>query len=62
MKELKSFFDKQIDEHQLVVEKTRKLLMNSFLNTVNICSDSLNDNKKLLFFGNGGSASDAQHL
>ena len=62
MRELESFFDKQIDEHQLVVEKTRKLLMNSFLNTVNICSDSLKDNKKLLFFGNGGSASDAQHL
>ena len=53
MKELESFFDKQIDEHQLIVEKTRKLLMNSFINTVNICSDSLKKNKKLLFFGNG---------
>ena len=62
MRELESFFEKQINEHQLVVEKTRKLLMDSFLNTVKICSDSLRNNKKLLFFGNGGSASDAQHL
>ena len=53
MRELESFFEKQIDEHQLVVEKTRKLLMNSFLNTVNICSDSLKDNKKLLFLETG---------
>ena len=36
--------------------------MNSFINAVNICSDSLKGEKKLLFFGNGGSASDAQHL
>ena len=62
MRELESFFEKQINEHQLVVEKTKKLLMDSFLNTVKICSDSLRNNKKLLFFGNGGSASDAQHL
>ena len=27
MRELESFFEKQINEHQLVVEKTRKLLM-----------------------------------
>ena len=62
MKELESFFVNQINEHQLIVEKSRGLLMNSFINAVNICSDSLKKNKKLLFFGNGGSASDAQHL
>ena len=62
MKELESFFVNQINEHQLIVEKSRDLLMNSFINAVNICSDSLKKNKKLLFFGNGGSASDAQHL
>ena len=27
-----------------------------------LCSDSLNQGHKLLFFGNGGSAADAQHL
>ena len=50
MRELESFFEKQINEHQLVVEKTRELLMDSFLNTVKICSDSLRNNKKILFF------------
>ena len=62
MKELELFFEKQINEHQLIVERSKSLLMDSFLATVKICIDSLKDNKKLLFFGNGGSASDAQHL
>lgn len=62
MKELELFFEKQINEHQLVVERSKNMLMDSFLNTVKICIESLKENKKLLFFGNGGSASDAQHL
>ena len=62
MKVLESFFESQINEHQHVVEKSRALLMTSFINAVSICSHSLKNNKKLLFFGNGGSASDAQHL
>ena len=62
MKELESFFENQINEHQRIVEKSRNLLLSSFVNTVAICSDSLKDKKKLLFFGNGGSAADAQHL
>ena len=61
MREIKSFFNSQINEHQKIVEKTRTL-SNSFTKSVEICSDSLKKNKKLLFFGNGGSASDAQHL
>ena len=50
MKELELFFEKQINEHQLIVERSKSLLMDSFLATVKICIDSLKDNKKLLFF------------
>ena len=49
MKELELFFEKQINEHQLIVERSKSLLMDSFLATVKICIDSLKDNKKLLF-------------
>ena len=62
MKQLESFFKNQIDEHQRILIKSKKTLMKSFINTVKICSDSLKENNKLLFFGNGGSAADAQHL
>ena len=50
MKELELFFEKQINEHQLVVERSKNMLMDSFLNTVKICIESLKENKKLLFF------------
>ena len=62
MKELEFFFENQINEHQRIAEKSRNLLLSAFVKTVTICSDSLKDKKKLLFFGNGGSAADAQHL
>ena len=39
-----------------------KKLQSSFLNVTKICISSLKRKKKILFFGNGGSASDAQHL
>ena len=41
MKELELFFEKQINEHQLIVERSKSLLMDSFLATVKICIDSL---------------------
>ena len=59
---LKDFFQSQIIEHELVVEKIKNNLESSFLNVVNICFDAIKKEKKIIFFGNGGSASDAQHL
>ena len=59
---LKDFFQSQIIEHELVVEKIKNNLESSFLNVVNICFNAIKREKKIIFFGNGGSASDAQHL
>ncbi len=56
------FFQSQIIEHELVVEKIKNNLESSFLNVVNICFNAIKREKKIIFFGNGGSASDAQHL
>ena len=60
--EIKNFFLSQINEHKLVIEKTKLSVESNFLNLVNICVKSLKNGKKIIFFGNGGSASDAQHL
>ncbi len=59
---LQDFFQSQITEHQLVVKRIRSNLEQNFLNVVDICYKSIKKKKKVIFFGNGGSASDAQHL
>ena len=59
---LRNFFQNQLTEHQLVIKKVKENLEDSFLDTVQICYKSIKNKNKLIFFGNGGSASDAQHL
>ena len=61
-KEVKDFFHSQILEHQKIIEKVRNNLENNFLNLVEICYNAIKNDNKIIFFGNGGSASDAQHL
>ena len=61
-KEIKNFFHSQFDEHNLILMRTKEKLENNFVNLVEICVRALKRNKKLIFFGNGGSASDSQHL
>ena len=61
-KDLENFFNRQFDEHNKVASDCQKKLQSSFLNVIKICISSLKRKKKILFFGNGGSASDAQHL
>ena len=61
-KDLENFFNRQFDEHNKVASDCQKKLQSSFLNVTKICTSSLKRKKKILFFGNGGSASDAQHL
>ena len=61
-KKVKDFFHSQILEHQKIIEKVRNGLEDNFLNLVEICYDAIKSDNKIIFFGNGGSASDAQHL
>ena len=60
--DIKAFFDSEFDEHLDLVNKTREATRDAFIELVEICTDALNDGNKLLFFGNGGSAADAQHI
>ena len=59
--DLNSFFDAEFDEHEAVVRATRALRA-EFARLVEVCETALKAGNKLAFFGNGGSASDSQHL
>lgn len=56
------FFDAELDEHLSVAAATKAALRAPFARLVSLCADSLRGGGKILFFGNGGSAADAQHL
>ena len=60
--DLKRFFDAEFAEHRAVTEATAKGLAEPFARLSKICVASLKAGGKLMFFGNGGSAADAQHL
>ncbi len=60
--DLASFFETEFDQHEATVAATRAALAEPFARLVAACVSSLRDGGKLLFFGNGGSAGDAQHL
>lgn len=57
-----AFFEAEMDAHAAVLAATRDALAAPFAALVDVCARSLESGGKLLFFGNGGSAADAQHL
>lgn len=56
------FFAAELDEHGAVLAATRDACAEDFARLVSITADALRAGGKLLLFGNGGSAADAQHL
>ncbi|MCG8592442.1 MAG: D-sedoheptulose 7-phosphate isomerase [Proteobacteria bacterium] len=60
--DLDAFFARELDDHERVVAATRANLAAPFRRLASLASDSLRKGGKLMFFGNGGSAADAQHL
>lgn len=59
---LDQFWEDEGEEHMSVAEQTFGQLKDEFEKILEICTLSINSNKKIMFFGNGGSAADAQHL
>src|ERR1700731_1311312 len=53
---------KELDEHRQIVEATTQRLVQSFCDMMAILENSVRHGGKLLLFGNGGSAADAQHI
>src|SRR5262245_57395002 len=59
---LQRYYQAEFAEHAAVTERTRLALAEPFAELVESCLRSLRNGGKILLFGNGGSAGDAQHL
>lgn len=60
--DLDQFFASEFAEHEAVLSATREAVAPAFVRLVDASVACLSKGGKLLFFGNGGSAADAQHL
>ena len=59
---MQSIITHELSEHLKVTRETMKSIVNQLETAAKICIDSLNNSGKILIFGNGGSAADAQHI
>ncbi len=55
-------FENEFAEHLALIEATRDATRGAFLKMLDACVNCIAGGGKILFFGNGGSAADAQHL
>jgi D-sedoheptulose 7-phosphate isomerase len=60
--DLGAFFKAEFAEQREVARRTEAALGEAFARLVAACVVSIRQGGKLMFFGNGGSAADAQHL
>lgn len=60
--DLTAFFKAEFAEHHDTARRTEAALSAAFAGLVGACVKSVRGGGKLMFFGNGGSAGDAQHL
>ncbi|PHS78658.1 MAG: phosphoheptose isomerase [Rhodospirillaceae bacterium] len=59
---IEDFLRDEIEIHQDVILKTHRQVAPDFKRLVEVCQESISSGGKIMFFGNGGSAADAQHL
>ena len=59
---MQSIIKKELNEHLTTLDATMKSIGSALEVAANICIDSLKQGGKILIFGNGGSAADAQHI
>ena len=59
---MKSLIEHEFNEHLKTSQATLEYIAKPLEVAANLCIDSLKNGKKILIFGNGGSAADAQHI
>ncbi len=59
---LEILWENETQSHLLCAQKTAETLKNEFSDVLNACTNAIQNGNKIMFIGNGGSASDAQHL
>ena len=60
--DMNRFYHAEFIEHAQTMINTHKLLENDFLEMTDRCVEAIENGNKIMFFGNGGSAADSQHL
>ena len=59
---IRRIFEDEINNHILSIESFLKNNFDDFNNFLNLVIKTLKKGNKIILFGNGGSASDAQHI
>ena len=59
---MKSIIEFEFNEHLKTAQATLEHIDESLENAANLCINCLQNGGKILIFGNGGSAADAQHI
>jgi len=62
LRSLDAYWASELDEHLAVAAETRRALREDFARLVEVCAGAFAAGNKLMIFGNGGSAADAQHI
>lgn len=62
MFDIASFWQHEAAEHLDTAQKTFDTLQGEFTQMLDLCTNAIRNGGKILLFGNGGSAADAQHL
>jgi len=60
--DLDAYFSQEMTDHAEAAARTAAELRGPFIRLVSVCADAVRAGNKIMLFGNGGSASDAQHL
>lgn len=60
--EWQNFFQEEMTEHIAVAQKVQESMYEDFYKLCQMCLTTIRSGNKILFFGNGGSAADSQHL
>jgi len=56
------YFEQELDAHQTALNAVRDTMADDFVRMLDVWTKAINSGNKIVFFGNGGSAGDAQHL
>ena len=60
--ELEELMQRELNEHRETFEATARMLKQPFIASLQLLENSVRAGGKVLLFGNGGSAADAQHI
>ena len=59
---IEQYWQEEMLSHFDALQKTNELMQSDFIQILDACAASIKSGNKIMFFGNGGSAADAQHL